>query len=170
MVLGDADLEQAVNAAVFGKFLHQGQICMAINRIIVEDSLYDAFAARFVERVGSPRRRSAARRYRGRADRQRAPARRPAGKIRLARQEGAKPLYEGGVDGQLLAPHVFGEVSATMEIARDEIFGPLVGLLRARDEAHALELANASEYGLSSAVFSRDLERAVRFARQLRAG
>ena len=57
-----------------------------------------------------------------------------------------------------------------MEIARDEIFGPLVGLLRARDEAHALELANASEYGLSSAVFSRDLERAVRFARQLRAG
>ncbi|WP_038836794.1 aldehyde dehydrogenase family protein, partial [Pseudomonas aeruginosa] len=48
---GDADLEQAVNAAVFGKFLHQGQICMAINRIIVEDSLYDAFAARFVERV-----------------------------------------------------------------------------------------------------------------------
>ncbi|MFO6380127.1 aldehyde dehydrogenase family protein, partial [Pseudomonas aeruginosa] len=59
---------------------------------------------------------------------------------------------------------------ATMEIARDEIFGPLVGLLRARDEAHALELANASEYGLSSAVFSRDLERAVRFARQLRAG
>ncbi|MFU1923918.1 aldehyde dehydrogenase family protein, partial [Klebsiella pneumoniae] len=74
------------------------------------------------------------------------------------------------VDGQLLAPHVFGEVTATMEIARDEIFGPLVGLLRARDEAHALELANASEYGLSSAVFSRDLERAVRFARQLRAG
>ncbi len=51
VVLGDADLEQAVNAAVFGKFLHQGQICMAINRIIVEDSLYDAFAARFVERV-----------------------------------------------------------------------------------------------------------------------
>lgn len=169
--LGDADLEQAVNAAVFGKFLHQGQICMAINRIIVEDSLYDAFAARFVERVkglrvGDPQRADTAvgpivnaRQLEGLLE-----------KIRLARQEGAKPLYEGGVDGQLLAPHVFGEVSATMEIARDEIFGPLVGLLRARDEAHALELANASEYGLSSAVFSRDLERAVRFARQLRAG
>ena len=171
VVLGDADLEQAVNAAVFGKFLHQGQICMAINRIIVEDSLYDAFAARFVERVkglrvGDPQRADTAvgpivnaRQLEGLLE-----------KIRLARQEGAKPLYEGGVDGQLLAPHVFGEVSATMEIARDEIFGPLVGLLRARDEAHALELANASEYGLSSAVFSRDLERAVRFARQLRAG
>lgn len=171
VVLGDADLEQAVNAAVFGKFLHQGQICMAINRIIVEDSLYDAFAARFVERVkglrvGDPQRADTAvgpivnaRQLEGLLE-----------KIRLARQEGAKPLYEGGVDGQLLAPHVFGEVTATMEIARDEIFGPLVGLLRARDEAHALELANASEYGLSSAVFSRDLERAVRFARQLRAG
>ncbi|MBF2934476.1 aldehyde dehydrogenase family protein [Pseudomonas aeruginosa] len=171
VVLGDADLEQAVNAAVFGKFLHQGQICMAINRIIVEDSLYDAFAARFVERVkglrvGDPQRADTAvgpivnaRQLEGLLE-----------KIRLARQEGAKPLYEGGVDGQLLAPHVFGEVRATMEIARDEIFGPLVGLLRARDEAHALELANASEYGLSSAVFSRDLERAVRFARQLRAG
>jgi aldehyde dehydrogenase (NAD+) len=57
-----------------------------------------------------------------------------------------------------------------MEIARDEIFGPLIGLLRARDEAHALELANASEYGLSSAVFSRDLERGVAFARKVRAG
>ncbi|HCE6611293.1 aldehyde dehydrogenase family protein [Pseudomonas aeruginosa] len=171
VVLGDADLGQAVNAAVFGKFLHQGQICMAINRIIVEDSLYDAFAARFVERVkglrvGDPQRADTAvgpivnaRQLEGLLE-----------KIRLARQEGAKPLYEGGVDGQLLAPHVFGEVTATMEIARDEIFGPLVGLLRARDEAHALELANASEYGLSSAVFSRDLERAVRFARQLRAG
>ncbi len=144
---------------------------MAINRIIVEDSLYDAFAARFVERVkglrvGDPQRADTAvgpivnaRQLEGLLE-----------KIRLARQEGAKPLYEGGVDGQLLAPHVFGEVTATMEIARDEIFGPLVGLLRARDEAHALELANASEYGLSSAVFSRDLERAVRFARQLRAG
>ncbi|KSR38852.1 aldehyde dehydrogenase family protein [Pseudomonas aeruginosa] len=171
VVLGDADLEQAVNAAVFGKFLHQGQICMAINRIIVEDNLYDAFAARFVERVkglrvGDPQRADTAvgpivnaRQLEGLLE-----------KIRLARQEGAKPLYEGGVDGQLLAPHVYGEVTADMEIARDEIFGPLVGLLRARDEAHALELANASEYGLSSAVFSRDLERAVRFARQVRAG
>jgi aldehyde dehydrogenase (NAD+) len=57
-----------------------------------------------------------------------------------------------------------------MDLARNEIVGPLVGLMRARDEAHALELANASEFGLSSAVFSASLERAVGFARQVRAG
>ncbi|PWU25866.1 aldehyde dehydrogenase [Pseudomonas sp. RW407] len=171
VVLEDADLEQAVNAAVFGKFLHQGQICMAINRIIVVDALYDAFAARFVERVkqvkvGDPQAAETAigpiinaRQLEGLLE-----------KIALARREGARPLYEGGVQGQLLAPHVYGEVGPEMEIARDEIFGPLIGLLRARDEAHALELANASEYGLSSAVFTRDLERGVAFARQVRAG
>jgi len=171
VVLDDADLEQAVNAAVFGKFLHQGQICMAVNRIIVDDSLYDAFAQRFVERVralvvGDPDSSATvigpvinARQLQGLLD-----------KISLARGEGAEPLYEGGVDGNLLAPHVYGEVTVDMDLARNEIFGPLVGLLRARDEAHALELANASEFGLSSAVFSRNLERAVRFARQVRAG
>jgi aldehyde dehydrogenase (NAD+) len=57
-----------------------------------------------------------------------------------------------------------------MEIAREEIFGPLVGIQRARDEAHALLLANDSEYGLSSAVFTKDLERGARFARQIKAG
>ncbi|WAB93402.1 aldehyde dehydrogenase family protein [Pseudomonas citronellolis] len=171
VVLEDADLEQAVNAAVFGKFLHQGQICMAINRIIVVDALYDAFAERFVERVkqvkvGDPQSLETAigpiinaRQLEGLLE-----------KVALARREGARPLYEGGVQGQLLAPHVYGEVGPDMEIARDEIFGPLIGLLRARDEAHALELANASEYGLSSAVFTRDLERGVAFARKVRAG
>lgn len=171
VVLDDADLEQAVNAAVFGKFLHQGQICMAVNRIIVDDSLYDAFAERFVARVralvvGDPDSPATvigpvinARQLQGLLD-----------KISLARGEGAEPLYEGGVNGNLLAPHVYGEVTVDMDLARNEIFGPLVGLLRARDEAHALELANASEFGLSSAVFSRNLERAVRFARQVRAG
>jgi aldehyde dehydrogenase (NAD+) len=171
VVLEDADLEQAVNAAVFGKFLHQGQICMAINRIIVVDALYDAFAERFVERVkqvkvGDPQSMDTAigpiinaRQLEGLLE-----------KVALARREGARPLYEGGVQGQLLAPHVYGEVGPDMEIARDEIFGPLIGLLRARDEAHALELANASEYGLSSAVFTGDLERGVAFARKVRAG
>lgn len=171
VVLDDADLDQAVNAAVFGKFLHQGQICMAINRIIVDERLYEAFAQRFVARVkqlkvGDPQSLETvigpvinARQLQGLQD-----------KIALAREQGAEPLYEGGVNGNLLAPHVYGEVRADMDLARNEIFGPLVGLLRARDEAHALELANASEFGLSSAVFTRSLERGVSFARQVRAG
>ena len=171
VVLADAELEQAVNAAVFGKFLHQGQICMAVNRIIVDNSLYDAFAERFVERVkglkvGDPQLIETIigpvineRQLQGLRE-----------KIELARSEGAEPLYEGGFQGNLLAPHVYGEVTVDMDLARNEIFGPLVGLLRAQDEAHALELANASEFGLSSAVFTRNLERGVHFARQIRAG
>ncbi len=171
VVLADAELEQAVSAAVFGKFLHQGQICMAVNRIIVDNSLYDAFAERFVERVkglkvGDPQLIETVigpvineRQLQG-----------LRAKIELARSEGVEPLYEGGSQGNLLAPHVYGEVTVDMDLARNEIFGPLVGLLRARDEAHALELANASEFGLSSAVFTRNLERGVHFARQIRAG
>jgi aldehyde dehydrogenase (NAD+) len=171
VVLADADLEQAVNAAVFGKFLHQGQICMAVNRIIIDNSLYEAFAERFVERVkglkvGNPQLQETvigpvinARQLLGLQE-----------KVELARAQGAEPLYEGGSNGNLLAPHVYGEVTVDMDLARNEIFGPLVGLMRAHDEAHALELANASEFGLSSAVFSTSLERAVGFARQVRAG
>lgn len=171
VVLADADLEQAVNAAVFGKFLHQGQICMAVNRIIVDNSLYDNFATRFVERVkglviGDPNSPETvigpvinSHQLKGLQE-----------KIALARSEGAKPLYEGGANGNLLAPHIYGEVTVEMDLACNEIFGPLVGLIRARDEEHALELANASEFGLSSAVFSKNIERAVNFARQVRAG
>ncbi|MDI5922587.1 aldehyde dehydrogenase family protein [Halomonas sp. LR5S13] len=171
VVLDDADLDQAVNAAAMGKFLHQGQICMAINRIIVDERRYDDFVARFVEkvkglRVGDPNDMETvvgpiinARQREG-----------LEAKIATARQEGATVLLEGEVDGQLVPPHVFGDVTPEMEISREEIFGPLVGIQKARDEAHALTLANASEYGLSSAVFTADLARGARFAQGIKAG
>ncbi len=171
VVLDDADIDQAVSAAVMGKFLHQGQICMAINRIIVDERRYDAFVERFVEkvkglRVGDPNDMETvvgpiinAGQREGLET-----------KIATARQEGATVLLEGGIDGQLVSPHVFGDVTPDMEISREEIFGPLVGIQKARDEAHALELANGTEYGLSSAVFSGDLERGLRFAQGIKAG
>lgn len=171
VVLADADLEQAVHAAVVGKFLHQGQICMAVNRIIVEQPLLEAFTQRFVERVkalpcGDPNLPGTvigpvinARQLEGLQD-----------KIATAQAEGAQLLLGGQAQGNVLPPHVFGNVSAEMNIAHDEIFGPLVGIQAARDAAHALELANRSEYGLSSAVFSASLERAVQFAQRLHAG
>src|SRR5690625_3980603 len=87
-----------------------------------------------------------------------------------SKQEGAKVLREGEVKGQVLPPHVFGDVTPEMNISREEIFGPLIGILKARNEAHALELANDTEYGLSSAVFSGDLARGLRFAQRIRAG
>lgn len=171
VVLADADVEQAVNAAVVGKFLHQGQICMAINRIIVEQPLLEEFTRRYVERVsalkyGDP----------SFADTVVGPVINPkqlAGllhKIETAKQEGATVLVGGEPQGNVLPPHVFGNVTADMEIAREEIFGPLVGIQSAKDEKHALELANQSEYGLSSAVFTGSLERGVRFAQGIHAG
>ena len=171
VVLADADLEQAVHAAVVGKFLHQGQICMAVNRIIVEQPLLEAFTQRFVERVkalpcGDPNLPDTvigpvinARQLEGLQD-----------KIATAQAEGARLLLGGQAQGNVLPPHVFGNVSAEMNIAHDEIFGPLVGIQAARDAEHALELANRSEYGLSSAVFSTSLEHAVQFAQRLHAG
>lgn len=171
VVLADADIEHAVNAAVVGKFLHQGQICMAINRIIVEQPVLEEFTQRYVERVsalkyGDP----------SLADTVVGPvinAKQLDGlleKIKIAKQEGASLLVGGEAQGNVLPPHVFGDVTADMEIAREEIFGPLVGIQSAKDEKHALELANQSEYGLSSAVFTGSLERGVRFAQGIDAG
>lgn len=171
VVLADADIEQAVNAAVVGKFLHQGQICMAINRIIVEQPVLEEFTRRFVERVealpyGDPSLAETvvgpvinARQLQGLRE-----------KVAGAIAEGASLLVGNEPVGNVMPPHVFGNVSADMDIAREEIFGPLVGIQCARDAEHALELANASEYGLSSAVFSASLERGVQFARRIRAG
>ncbi|MDX1265801.1 MAG: aldehyde dehydrogenase family protein [Oceanisphaera sp.] len=171
VVLADADVEQAVNAAVVGKFLHQGQICMAINRIIVEQPLVEEFTRRYAERVkalpyGDPSKPETvvgpvinSKQLTG-----------LLAKIETAKAEGATLLVGGEAQGNVLPPHVFGNVTADMEIAREEIFGPLVGIQAARDEQHALELANQSEYGLSSAVFTGSLERGVRFAQGIQAG
>ncbi|RUE44347.1 4-hydroxybenzaldehyde dehydrogenase, partial [Pseudomonas aeruginosa] len=171
VVLADADVEQAVNAAVVGKFLHQGQICMAINRIIIEQPLLEEFSRRFVERVralpyGDPRQPETvvgpvinARQLAGLQQ-----------KIATACAEGARLLLGGEVQGNVMPPHVFGDVTADMEIAREEIFGPLVGIQSARNAEHALELANSSEYGLSSAVFTSSLERGAQFAQRIHAG
>lgn len=171
VVLADADVEAAVNAAVVGKFLHQGQICMAVNRIIVEQPLLEEFTRRFVDRVralpyGDPSKAETvvgpvinAKQLAGLKD-----------KIRLAREEGASVLVASEPQGNVMPPHVFGNVTADMEIAREEIFGPLVGIQAARDAEHALELANSTEYGLSSAVFTRDIAKGVAFAQRIRAG
>ncbi len=171
VVLEDADIDLAVRAAVFGKFLHQGQICMAINRIIVDQSRYDEFVEKFVAhvrelKVGDPASiETAIGPIINEAQLQGLQR-----KIAQAREQGATVLLEGNVDGQLMPPHVFGDVTADMNISKEEIFGPLVGIQKARDEQHALELANDTEFGLSSAVFSGDQARGLRFARQIQAG
>lgn len=171
VVLDDADLDRAVDSAIVGTFLHQGQICMAVNRIIVDDTLHDAFIEKFVERArglkyGNP----------ADADTTIGPIineKQLSGlknKIAKAEADGASLLLGGEAEGNVLPPHVFSGVTEDMELAREEIFGPVVGILKARDEAHALELANATEFGLSGAVHSANIERATAFARRMDTG
>lgn len=171
VVLDDADLDLAVKAAVFGKFLNSGQICMSINRLIIQEPVYDEFVDRFVDRVrrlklGDP----------NNPDTDIGPVINEAQlqshlkHIESARQEGARQLLGGDLEGLMLPPHVFGDVNNQMTIAREELFGPIAPILKARNEAEALEIANDTEYGLSSAVFTQDEGRGTRFALQMQAG
>ena len=173
VVLGDADLAQAVEGALISAFAHQGQVCMSGKRLIVEASVYDEFVARFVETVrhlpaGDPASPATfigplinARQLADVMD-----------KLDEARRSGAKQALGGepsGPTGLLLPPHIILGDSDTAT-ARDEVFGPVITIIRAQDEADALRLANDTEYGLSSAVFTADLDRGVRFAQQIQAG
>jgi len=171
VVLDDADLEQAVHAAVVGRFMHCGQICMSTNRIIVDATRYDAFLERFVERVkalrvGDPNDPET---VIGPVINQKQLTGIVA-RITEARKSGSRLLTGGEAQGLVLPPHVFADVSNDSPLAQNEIFGPVAPVIRARDEAQALEFANATEYGLSSAVFSRDEGRALAFAQRIDAG
>ena len=171
VVLKDADIEQAVKAAAFGKFLHQGQICIAINRIIVEDEIYDDFVERFLAHVktlnvGDPSKQDTA--VGPIINKKQVESLKE--KIANAQKEGAKMILSGEIKGQVVPPHIFTEVTREMDLSRNEVFGPLVGIIRAKDEEDALSIANDSMFGLSSAVFTKDMAKGMRFARGIRAG
>jgi aldehyde dehydrogenase (NAD+) len=173
VVLDDADLGLAVDAAVFGSFFRQGQICMIANRLIVHRKVYQDFIDRFVAtvrclRAGDPAAEdtdvgpvinaSQLSAIRDTLDRARAGG---------ARQVlGGEP---GGPTGLLLPPHVL-VAGNHVAASREEVSGPVITIIRARDEADAVRIANETSCGLSSAVFTRDLERGVRFALQVNAG
>jgi acyl-CoA reductase-like NAD-dependent aldehyde dehydrogenase len=160
-----------VKAAAFGAFMNQGQICMSTERIIVVDSVADAFVAKFQAKVatmavGDPRE-----------------GKTPLGAVVDAKTvghveslvadavaAGAVRVNGGESNGVLMPATVVDKVTPAMKLFRDESFGPVVGITRARDEAHAIELANDTEYGLSAAVFTKDTARGLRAARQIKSG
>ncbi len=171
VVLDDADIELAVRIAVFGKFLHRGQICMAVNRLIVDAKVHDAFVERFTQRVrelpvGDP----------NEPDIVIGPVinkeqlERHLEHIERARAEGARQVLGGEPRGLVLPPHVFVDATSRMSIARDELFGPIVAILRVDGEDEALEIANDTSYGLSAAVVTCDVERGNQLARRIKAG
>ena len=171
IVLEDADLEEAVKAAAFGAFMNQGQICMSTERIIVVDAVAADFVKRFAAKArslatGDPRE-----------------GKTPLGAvvdqktvthvnslIDDATAKGASIVAGSKAEHVLMPATVVDGVTQAMKIYRDESFGPLVGIIRAKDEADAIRIANDSEYGLAAAVFTRDTARGLRVARQIRSG
>jgi acyl-CoA reductase-like NAD-dependent aldehyde dehydrogenase len=171
LVLEDADLDEAVKAAAFGAFMNQGQICMSTERIIVLDGIADAFVDKFRAKVstlttGNPR--SGADPLGAVVDLK--TVRHVESLVADALQLGATVCNGGASDGVLMPATVVDKVTDAMKLFREESFGPVVGIIRARDEAHAISLANDTEYGLSSAVFTRDAARGLRVAKQLKTG
>ena len=171
IILKDADLDYAVNTACFGIFIHQGQICMAGSRIIVEAPIYEEFLKRFVAKaqkmqVGDPRDPHTII----------GPLIRSAQcsmieeKIQGAVAAGARLLTGGNYEGNFFHPTVVADVTPEMAAFRDELFGPVAAVTKANSADHALVLANSSAYGLSSAVLTNDLQLAMRFALELEAG
>ncbi len=171
IVLEDADLDEAVKAAAFGAFMNQGQICMSTERIIVVDAVADQFAEKFAAKAtslatGDPRE--------GKTPLGAVVDKKTVANVNAliedASSKGAKIIAGGTAESVLMPATVVDGVEADMKIYRDESFGPVVGIIRAKDEADAIRLANDSEYGLSAAVFTRDTARGLKVARQIHSG
>lgn len=178
IIFADADFETAVDYALFGIYAGAGQVCSAGSRILVEESVYDRFVNRFVERakqinVG--------------------PGDNPESEmgplvsqehmekvllyIEIGKDEGAeivcggkRILADGKGDGFFIEPTVFVNVKPDMRIVQEEIFGPVVVIQKFKDEQEAIELANGTDYGLAGGVFTVDGAKAMRVIRKLRAG
>ena len=175
VVCDDADLEQAVHAAMSGCFINCGQNCVASERILVEEAIYDAFAARALELTAALRQGA------GRDELVDVGAITTPLQLEVierlvdgAVRAGARLLCGGqrikGARGTFFAPTILADVTPDMLIAREEVFGPVMLLMRVRDDDEAVQVANGVSYGLSSSVFSRDRARARSIAARLEAG
>ena len=171
IVLDDADLDEAVAAAAFGAFMNQGQICMSTERLIVDESVADEFAAKLAAKAatlvaGDPRKG-------------RTPlgalvgfdaVERVLGLVRDAVAKGARLIAGGAANGVLMDATVLDNVTPAMRIYAEESFGPVAAIIRVGGVEEAVRVANDSEYGLAAAVFGRNLNRALSVARRLETG
>jgi succinate-semialdehyde dehydrogenase len=174
IVLNDADLDEAVKAAVIGRYQNTGQVCAAAKRLIVEQGIVEEFTRKFVEAtgklvVGDP---LATETYigpmarfdlRDELDQQ----------VRDTLEEGATLLMGGKKaegPGNFYEPTVFANVTDQMTSFKQELFGPVASIITARDAAHALELANDSEFGLAATIYTRNVELAEQMTNELETG
>ena len=170
VILDDADIDGAVNAAIFGAFMHQGQICMSTERIIVHQAIADEFVGKLAARASK------------------LPAGDPRGHVVLgslisldaakkmealiadATAKGAKLVAGGKRTGTVVEATLLDHVTPDMRVYAEESFGPVKPIVRVADEDEAVRIANDTEYGLSSAVFSRDVQRALAVAARIESG
>ncbi|MGO7672550.1 aldehyde dehydrogenase [Rhizobium ruizarguesonis] len=170
VILDDADIDGAVNAAIFGAFMHQGQICMSTERIIVDETIADQFVAKLAARASQ------------------LPAGDPRGHVVLgslisldaakkmeeliadATAKGAKLVAGGKRSGTVVEATLLDHVTPEMRVYAEESFGPVKPIIRVSGEEEAIRIANDTEYGLSSAVFSRNVQRAMAVAARIESG
>ena len=171
IVLDDANIDQAVESALFGKFYHQGQICMSINRIMVQKDIYQTFVDAFVARVkelnvGNPSEKST--HIGPLIDEDQ--AKRILKDLESSKEQGAEIILGGDANKNLLSPTVITGVTNQMPIAKNEIFGPVAAIIPFEDEEEAITLANEHPYGLSGAVHSSSIERGTNLAHHIKTG
>ena len=170
IVLDDADLDAAVNAAIFGAFMNQGQICMSTEKIIVDETVADEFVRRLSARAKT------------------LPAGDPAGQVvlgslisedaalrveaQIADAVGKGAAQTSGLtrNGTIMTATVLDGVTPAMRLYSEESFGPVVSVIRVKSIDDAVAIANDTEYGLSSAVFGRDIRCALEVAKRINAG
>ncbi|MEU8848267.1 aldehyde dehydrogenase family protein [Streptomyces sp. NPDC048564] len=171
VVLDDADIDYAVDAAVFSRYVHQGQVCMAANRVLVDRSVADRFTEKFVAKVktlkaGDPR------------DPETvigpvinsSQAEAISATVEQAIAEGATALVHGTTTDNLVEPSVLTGLPADSPLLKQEVFGPVAFLVPFDGEEEAVRLVNDTPYGLSGAVHTGNIERGVAFARQIDTG
>jgi acyl-CoA reductase-like NAD-dependent aldehyde dehydrogenase len=178
IVLDDADLDLAVEGIVWSAFGTSGQRCTAASRVIAHEKVYDALQSRLVERAEKMRLGPG---WEDETDIGPVINRAAIDKIhsytKIGQDEGARLLTGGEIategdlgKGFFYRPTIFGDVDAQMRIAQEEIFGPTTALIKVRDFDEALRVANGIKYGLSSSIFTRDVNRAFRAMRDLQTG
>ncbi|MDQ6705710.1 MAG: aldehyde dehydrogenase family protein, partial [Acidobacteriota bacterium] len=174
VVFADADMEQAVEGSHFALFFNQGQCCCAGSRTFVEEKIYDEFVEKSTDRakrrrVGNPLERTTEQGPQVDSDQ----FNKVMGYVESGKQEGAKLMCGGervGDRGYFVAPTVFADVKDEMKIAQEEIFGPVMSILKFKDMDELVDRANQTIYGLAAAVWTRDIGKAHHIANNVRAG
>lgn len=171
VILADADMEFAVNAAAFGNFLHQGQICMSVGRMVIEEAIVDEFAARLAEKAaalpkGDPRQPETVIGPLVNDEQVQS----VDALVQDAIAKGAELLAGGHYEGRVYEATVLKGVTPEMRIYHEETFGPVASIVSVKDVHEALEVANDTVYGLSAGVITPDLEKAIYLAEGLEAG